>query len=43
MAQQQIFKDSLIGSSFKNYAGFMLIATTKSENKQLQRRKDDLP
>ncbi len=43
MAQQQIFKDSLLGSAMKNYAGFMLIVPTKSENKQLQRRKDDLP
>lgn len=42
-AQQQVFKDSLIGSAVKNYAGFMLIATTKGENRQLERRKDDLP
>jgi uncharacterized membrane protein required for colicin V production len=42
-AQQAIFKESLLGSAIKNYAGFMLIVTTKTEHKGLERRKDDLP
>jgi len=40
--QQQIFKESLIGSALKKNAEFLFIAPTKPENKDL-RRKDDLP
>jgi len=40
--QQQIFKESLIGSVLKKNAEFLFIVPTKPENKDL-RKKDDLP
>jgi uncharacterized membrane protein required for colicin V production len=40
--QQQIFKESLIGSVLKKNAEFLFIVPTKPETKDL-RRKDDLP
>ncbi len=40
--QQQVFKESLIGSLVKKNAEFLLIAPTKPENKEL-RPKDGLP
>jgi hypothetical protein len=39
--QIQIFRDSLLGGLLKNNAEFMLIASTKSEKKDLPRKKDD--
>jgi hypothetical protein len=41
--QIQIFKESCLGSLLKNDAEFLLIASTKSEHKELPRKKDDLP
>lgn len=41
--QLSVFKDSLMGSLVKTRADFLLITSTKPEQKQLQRRKDDLP
>jgi hypothetical protein len=41
--QIQIFKESFIGSFLKKDAEFLLIASTKSEHKDLPRKKDDLP
>jgi uncharacterized membrane protein required for colicin V production len=41
--QQQVFKDSMLGSALKHYAGFMLITTTKAEKRDLARPKDELP
>jgi hypothetical protein len=41
--QEQVFKNSFLGSFLKTQAEFLLITPTKSENKGLQRRKDDLP
>jgi len=42
-AQQQIFKDSMMGSAIKHYCGFLLITSTKSENRDFKKRKDELP
>jgi Colicin V production protein len=39
--QTQIFRESLLGSLLKDNAGFVLIASTKSEKKDLPRKKDD--
>lgn len=41
--QIQVFKESCVGSLLKKNAEFLLIASTKPEHKELQRRKDDLP
>jgi uncharacterized membrane protein required for colicin V production len=41
--QQNVFKDSFLGSQIKKYAEFLLITPTKSEVKEIQRKKDDLP
>lgn len=41
--QQDVFRDSLIGSLIKKRAGILLIASTKREIVNVQRRKDDLP
>lgn len=41
--QEQVFKQSLVGSQFKQHAAFLLITPTEPESKGLQRRKDDLP
>jgi hypothetical protein len=41
--QQNVFQESLIGSLIKQRAGVLLIASTKTENVALKRRKDDLP
>jgi hypothetical protein len=40
-AQQQVFKESLLGSAFKHYAGFMLITTTKAEKRDFEKRNVD--
>lgn len=37
--QQQVFKESMLGSATKNYAGFLLIASTKSEQRDFEKRK----
>ena len=42
-AQQGVFKESLIGSAIKHFAGCMMITSTMAEKRELQRRKDDLP
>ncbi len=39
--QVGIFKESFLGSALKNNAEFLLIASTKSEKKDLPRKKDD--
>jgi hypothetical protein len=39
--QIQIFKESLLGGLLKDNAEFVLIASTKSEKKDLPRKKDD--
>ncbi len=39
--QVGIFRDSFLGSALKDNAEFMLIASTKSEKKDLPRKKDD--
>lgn len=41
--QIQIFKESLLGSLLKKNAEFMLITPTKSEHKDLPRKKLDVP
>lgn len=41
--QQQVFKESLVGSQFKQHVAFLLIAPTAPEKKDVKRRKDDLP
>lgn len=41
--QDQVFKESLTGSQFKQYAAFLLIAPTAPENKGIARAKDNLP
>lgn len=41
--QQDVFKDSLVGSLIKKRASVLLIASTKHEVVNVQRRKDDLP
>lgn len=40
-AQQDVFKESMIGSAIKHYAGFMLITTTKAEKRDFQKRSVD--
>ncbi|HXD01488.1 MAG TPA: CvpA family protein [Verrucomicrobiae bacterium] len=40
-AQIQIFRESCLGSLLKNNAEFLLIASTKSEHKDLPRKKED--
>ncbi len=41
--QQQVFKESLAGSQFKQHVAFLLISSTAPEKKDVKRRKDDLP
>ena len=41
--QQEVFKDSMVGSLIKKRASIMLIASTKKETVAIKRRKDDLP
>lgn len=41
--QEQVFKESFVGSLVKKQASFLLIASTSPENRAIQRRKDDLP
>jgi uncharacterized membrane protein required for colicin V production len=41
--QQGVFKESFVGSLIKQRAPILLIVSTKKENIQVQRRKDDLP
>jgi uncharacterized membrane protein required for colicin V production len=41
--QQDVFKDSFIGSLIKKNAGVLLIASTKSENVAIKRRNEELP
>jgi uncharacterized membrane protein required for colicin V production len=41
--QQQVFKDSFIGSLMKQHASVLLIASTKPENVGVTRAKDNLP
>ncbi|HZQ47712.1 MAG TPA: CvpA family protein [Verrucomicrobiae bacterium] len=41
--QQQVFKESLVGSQFKQHVGFLLISPTAPEKKDVKRRKEDLP
>jgi uncharacterized membrane protein required for colicin V production len=41
--QQDVFKDSLVGGLIKQKADILLIASTKSEVVNVQRRKEDLP
>jgi uncharacterized membrane protein required for colicin V production len=41
--QSSVFRESFVGSVVKKRAGILLIASTKSESVNLQRRKDDLP
>ena len=41
--QIQVFKESFLGSAIKNQAPFMLIASTKQEHHDIQKRKLDLP
>jgi len=41
--QTGVFKESFIGSLIKQRAQILLIVSTKKENVQVQRRKDDLP
>jgi uncharacterized membrane protein required for colicin V production len=41
-AQHEVFKGSLLGSAFSHYAGFLLIASTKEEHREFQKRKLDL-
>ena len=41
--QQQVFKESLSGSQFKQHVPFLLITPTAPEKKGVERRKDDLP
>jgi uncharacterized membrane protein required for colicin V production len=37
--QHEVFKESLLGSAFKNYASFMLISPTKTEKRDFEKRK----
>lgn len=41
--QQEVFKESFVGTLIKKRASILLIASTKFENVGVQRRKDDLP
>jgi uncharacterized membrane protein required for colicin V production len=41
--QTEVFRESLIGGAVKQRAGILLIASTKSEQVQVKRAKDDLP
>lgn len=41
--QQGVFKESFLGSLIKKHAEFLLIAPTKPENKDIERRKTDFP
>jgi hypothetical protein len=41
--QIQVFKESFLGGQLKKNAEFLLIASTKSEHKDLPRKKDELP
>src|SRR5581483_1324417 len=41
--QQQVFKESLVGSQFKQHVGFLFISPTATEKKDVKRRKEDLP
>jgi uncharacterized membrane protein required for colicin V production len=43
VTQHGIFQESLLGSAVKHYAAFMLITPTKSEKREMERRKVDLP
>lgn len=40
--QHEVFKESLLGSAFEHYASFMLIASTKPEHRDFEKRKLDL-
>lgn len=41
--QSDVFKESFVGSLIKKHASILLIASTKSENVGVARRKDELP
>ena len=41
--QQQVFRESLAGSQFKQHVAFLLIKPTPPEKKGVARRKDNLP
>ena len=41
--QQGVFKDSFLGSLMKKHVEFLLIAPTKPENKEIERRTTDFP
>ncbi len=41
--QEQVFKESLLGTQFKEHVPFLLITPTAPEKKDVKRRKEDLP